>query len=73
MSESTPSDKENFMQFYGALSSILQILYLHSDEWTPDEVVCIIDEMISKIRLDFTIDIMGMIIYFLYKKTTKVD
>jgi len=59
MSESTPSDKENFMQFYGALSSILQILYLHSDEWTPDEVVCIIDEMITGTPEDWLVENIG--------------
>ena len=47
MGENTPSNKEHSLQYYGALSSILQIMYAHSNEWSEDEVICIIDEMIS--------------------------
>ncbi|XP_005105911.1 F-box only protein 47 [Aplysia californica] len=47
MSENTPSDLEQSTQYFGNVSSILQILYMHSVEWSSDEVICLIDEMIS--------------------------
>lgn len=47
MCETTPLDVDNSSTFYGGLSSILQILHLHSKEWSNDDIVCIIDEMTS--------------------------
>ncbi|GFR92873.1 F-box only protein 47, partial [Elysia marginata] len=47
MSETTPHDIDNSSAFYGGLSSVLQILHLHSREWSHDEIVCIIDELTS--------------------------
>ncbi|CAG5122013.1 unnamed protein product, partial [Candidula unifasciata] len=45
MSETTPADKEHASLFFGSVSNILQILHLHSTEWSGDEILCIIDEM----------------------------
>ncbi|XP_059155498.1 F-box only protein 47-like isoform X2 [Physella acuta] len=47
MSELTPVDNEHSTVFFSSISSILQILHLHSTEWSSDEIICIIDEMTS--------------------------
>ncbi|KAI8781098.1 F-box only protein 47 [Biomphalaria glabrata] len=47
MSETTPVDTEHSSIFFSSISSILQLLHLHSTEWTSDEIISIIDEMTS--------------------------